>query len=56
MISREKISGKVESSLVYALLFRDSGMYPVVLTISHGDLFQAVALERGIIIRVDVSF
>lgn len=40
MILREKISGKVESSLYYALLFHDSGIYPVILTILHGDLFQ----------------
>lgn len=40
MILREKISGKVELGLNYALLFRDSGIYPVFLTISHGDMFQ----------------
>lgn len=40
MILREKISGKVESGLYYALLFHDSGIYPVFLTISHGYLFQ----------------
>ena len=40
MILREKISGKVESGLYYALLFHDSGIYPVILTILHGDLFQ----------------
>ena len=40
MILREKISGKVELGLHYALLFHDSGIYPVFLTISHGDLFQ----------------
>lgn len=40
MILHEKISGKVESGLYYALLFHDSGIYPVFLTISHGDLFQ----------------
>lgn len=56
MILREKISGKVESGLCYALLFHDSGIYPVFLTISHGYLFQDVVLEGGIIIRVDVSF
>lgn len=56
MILREKTSGKVESGLYYALLFRDSGIRPVILTILHGDLFQEVVLEGGIIIRVDVSF
>lgn len=56
MILREKISGKVELGLHYALLFHDSGIYPVFLTISHGYLFQDVVLEGGIIIRVDVSF
>lgn len=39
-ILREKISGKVELGLNYALLFRDSGIYPVFLTILHGDLFH----------------
>lgn len=56
MILREKISGKVELGLHYALLLHDSGIYPVFLTISHGYLFQDVVLEGGIIIRVDVSF
>lgn len=40
MILREKISGKVELGLCYALLFHDSGIYPVFLTISHGVLLQ----------------
>lgn len=40
MILREKISAKVESGLCYALLFHDSGIYPVFLTISHEDLFH----------------
>lgn len=40
MILREKISGKVKLGLYYVLLFHDSGIYPVFLTISHGDLFQ----------------
>ena len=31
---------KVELGLHYALLFHDSGIFPVFLTISHGDLFQ----------------
>nr|DAJ63083.1 MAG TPA: hypothetical protein [Caudoviricetes sp.] len=44
MILREKISGKVELGLHYALLFHDSGIYPVFLTISHGDLFQEAVL------------
>lgn len=56
MILREKISGKVELGLYYVLLFHDSGIYPVFLTISHGYLFQEAVLEGGIIIRVDVSF
>lgn len=40
MILREKISGKVKLGLYYVLLFHDSGIYPVFLTISHGDMFQ----------------
>lgn len=44
MILREKISGKVELGLYYALLFHNSGIYPVFLTISHGDLFQVAVL------------
>lgn len=40
MILHEKISGKVELGLYYALLFHDSDINPVFLTISHGDLFQ----------------
>ena len=47
MISREKISGKVESGLYYAHLLRDSDIYPVILAISHGYLFQTVVLEEG---------
>lgn len=45
MILREKISGKVELGLYYSLLFHDSGIYPVILTILHGDLFQEMVLE-----------
>ena len=45
MILREKISGKVELGLSYALLFHDSGIYPVFLTISHGYLFQEMVLK-----------
>lgn len=45
MILREKISGKVESGSDYALLFHDSGIYPVFLTILHGYLFQEMVLE-----------
>lgn len=41
MILREKISGKVELGLYYALLFHDSGICPVFLTISHAVLLQA---------------
>ena len=41
MILREKISGKVELSLYYALLFNDSGIYPVFLLIKHVVLLQA---------------
>ena len=41
MILREKISGKVELSLYYALLFHDSGIYPVFLLIKHVVLLQA---------------
>lgn len=40
MILREKTSGKVELGLYYALLFHDSGIHPVILTILHGYLFQ----------------
>lgn len=40
MILREKISAKVELGLHYALLFHDSGIYPVFLTIKHVVLFQ----------------
>ena len=47
MILREKISGKVESGLRYVLLFHDSGICPVFLTISHGDLFQEMFLDVG---------
>ena len=41
MILREKISGKVELGLNYALLFHDSGIYPVFLLIPHALLLQA---------------
>lgn len=41
MILREKISGKVKLGLYYVLLFHDSGIYPVFLTISHAVLLQA---------------
>ena len=47
MILREKISAEVELGLHSALLFHDSGIYPVILTISHGDLFQWMVLEQG---------
>lgn len=47
MISREKISGKVDLGIDYVLLFHDSGIYPVILTISHGYLFQMVVSEEG---------
>lgn len=40
MILREKISGKVKLGLYCVLLFHDSGIYPVFLTISHEDLFH----------------
>ena len=45
MILREKISAKVELSLYYSLLFHDSGIYPVFLTILHGYLFKEMVLE-----------
>lgn len=51
MILREKISGKVESGLNYALLLHDSGIYPAFLTISHGVLFLAAGLDGRILIR-----
>ena len=51
MILREKISGKVEPGLHHVLLFHDSGIYPVFLPISHGDLFQEMVFG-GAIIRV----
>ena len=47
MILREKISGKVDLGIDYVLLFHDSGIYPVILTISHGYLFQTVVLGEG---------
>ena len=47
MISREKISGKDELGLNYALLLRDLDTYPVILTITHGYLFQTVPLDEG---------
>lgn len=40
MILREKISGKVELSLYYALLFHHSGICPVFLLIPHEVLLQ----------------
>lgn len=45
MILREKISGKVELGLYYALLFHDSGIYPVFLLIPHVVLLQARAFQ-----------
>ena len=45
MILREKISGKVELGLHYALLFHDSGIYPVFLLIQHVLLLQARVLQ-----------
>ena len=45
MILREKISGKVELSLSYALLFHDSGIYSVFLLIPHVVLLQARAFQ-----------
>lgn len=45
MILREKISGKVELGLNYALLFHDSGIYPVFLLIQHVLLLQARVLQ-----------
>lgn len=45
MILHEKISGKVELGLHYALLFHDSGIYPVFLLIQHVLLLQARVLQ-----------
>lgn len=45
MILREKISGKVELGLNYALLFHDSGIYPVFLLIPHAVLLQSMAFH-----------
>ena len=45
MILREKISGKVESGSDYALLFHDSGIIPVFLTILHVVLLQEMAFH-----------
>ena len=45
MILREKISGKVESGLYYALLFHYSGIYPVFLLIQHAVLLQVRAFQ-----------
>lgn len=45
MILREKISGKVELGLRYALLFHNSGICPVFLLIPHVVLLQARAFH-----------
>ena len=45
MILREKISGKVELGLYYALLFHDSGIYPVFLLIPHVVLLLTRAFQ-----------
>ena len=45
MILREKISGKVELGLYYALLFHDSGVYPVFLLIPHAVLLQTMVFQ-----------
>lgn len=45
MILHEKISGKVELGLHYALLFHYSGIYPVFLLIQHVLLLQARVLQ-----------
>lgn len=45
MILRKKISAKVELGLHYALLFHDSGIYPVFLLIPHVVLLQARAFH-----------
>lgn len=45
MILHEKISGKVESGLYYALLFHDSGVHPTFLLILHVVLLQARAFQ-----------
>lgn len=45
MILREKISGKVELGLRYALLFHNSGICPVFLLIPHVVLLQARAFQ-----------
>ena len=45
MVLREKISGKVELSLYYALLFHCSGICPVFLLIPHEVLLQTRVLQ-----------
>jgi hypothetical protein len=45
MILHEKISGKVELGLYYALLFHDSGVHPTFLLILHVVLLQARAFQ-----------
>lgn len=55
MILREKTSGKVELGLYYALLFHDSGIHPVILTICMDICFNRWFLDWTII-RVDGSF
>ena len=45
MILREKISGKVELGLHYALLFHCLGICPVFLLITHVVLLQARAFQ-----------
>ena len=45
MILREKISGKVESGLYYALLFHCSGICPVFLLIPHAVLLQTMVFQ-----------
>ena len=45
MILREKISGKVELGLHYALLFHGSGICPVFLLITHAVLLQTMVFQ-----------
>lgn len=56
MILREKISGKVELGLNYALLFHDSGIYPRVFDHFAWRYVSIDGFGGGIIIRVQGSF
>ena len=56
MISREKISGKVELGLNYELLLRDSDIYPRDFDHFSWIFVSDSGFGGGIIIRVEGSF